>query len=64
MRHCRFRHPEYIIEVDDCGKVYTRSRRRVEGSCGKEGLDGFLPGELQDFLVSPPYLEVPKMGYP
>jgi hypothetical protein len=44
--------------------VYTRSRRRVEGSCGKEGLDGFLPGELQDFLVSPPYLEVPKMGYP
>eukprot|EP00913_Durusdinium_trenchii_P033919 g31750.t1 len=22
-----FRHTEYIIEVDDCGKVYTRSRR-------------------------------------
>ena len=22
-----FRHTEYVIEVDDCGKVYTRSRR-------------------------------------
>ncbi len=32
----RFRHTEYVIEVDDCGKVYTRSRRRREFPRGGE----------------------------